>query len=189
MTRLLLTLVLVACAVSTAVAGRFDPMKPLAMPQGMQVLFTPDDNIEARIVELIGAAQSEILVNQYAITSRAIATALVEAYTKRKVYVGIVLEGQPAVTNYQTPQYFLINSVPVVILQGREGRGLNNNKYFVIDRQVVVTGSFDCTRAAATRNDENVIIITDVAVAVAYYNHWARMLAQGKIPQPLTSEK
>ena len=42
----------------------------------------------------------------------------------------------------------------------------------VIDEHIVITGSFNFTRAADSRNAENVIIIDDSVVAKQYLQNW-----------------
>ncbi len=151
------------------------------MPANVVVLFNPEDQIEDKIVSLIGKAREEILVNHYVLTSQRIAAALVKAHNdpKRKVLVTVLLEASPAVADYQTPAYLVRNGLPVLLVRGK---GCNNNRYLVIDRQMVITGSYELTVAAAQRNDENVIIITDASVAAAYYNHWVARAANAFIP-------
>jgi phosphatidylserine/phosphatidylglycerophosphate/cardiolipin synthase-like enzyme len=155
-------------------AGTLDRMAPLQMPQGFAVFFNPGDNIQAKVKAAIGAAKTEILVNEYAITDPDIAMALVDAFKRNHVFVGLILEGKPAVKNYQAPEYFLENDLPVLLVQDE---GYNNNKYILIDRQTVLTGSYDLTKAAASRNRENLLITSEASIAVAYYNNWVSTAA------------
>jgi phosphatidylserine/phosphatidylglycerophosphate/cardiolipin synthase-like enzyme len=44
----------------------------------------------------------------------------------------------------------------------------------VIDGAVVITGSFNFTKAAEERNAENVLVIRDKAMAETYVENWKR---------------
>jgi len=52
-----------------------------------------------------------------------------------------------------------------------------HNKVMVIDQAIVITGSFNFTNAAASRNAENFLVLKSVDLAEQYrlqwLNHWA----------------
>jgi phosphatidylserine/phosphatidylglycerophosphate/cardiolipin synthase-like enzyme len=50
-----------------------------------------------------------------------------------------------------------------------------HHKVFIIDNSTVVTGSFNPTSNGDTRNDENILIIHDPAVAAKYMEEWERV--------------
>jgi phosphatidylserine/phosphatidylglycerophosphate/cardiolipin synthase-like enzyme len=52
-----------------------------------------------------------------------------------------------------------------------------HDKVFIVDKSVVVTGSYNFSASAENNNDENVIIIHDPAIAAAYYSEWERVWA------------
>jgi phospholipase D len=169
-----------AVLVGPARGDRLDPIKPVAPGPGLAAYFNPGDDIQGQIRKAIAAAKTEILVNEYAITDSLIATDLVEAFKRRHVYVALLLDPSPAVRNYQAPEYFVMNDLPVLLVQGT---GYNNNKYMVIDRQTVLTGSYDLTNAAAKKNGENLLVVSDAGIASAYYNHWVATAAKA-LPAP-----
>ena len=47
-----------------------------------------------------------------------------------------------------------------------------HNKIMVIDGAVVITGSFNFTKAAEEKNAENLLIIQDTALAARYIENW-----------------
>lgn len=154
------------------------------LPPGIFVYFnTPPKNgqIEQTIVNLIANAKTEILFNQYAVTSQNIADALVKARHKNITVVGI-LEEKPNISKYNAPGYFIQNDVPVFY---DNSPGVDNNKYCVIDRSIVITGSYDWTKSSNERNAENAIIINEPTVAQAYYNQFIFHLNNTVIPQQL----
>ena len=55
-----------------------------------------------------------------------------------------------------------------------------HHKVFVIDKNVVITGSMNPTSAGNTKNDENIIIIDDDKVALKFSEEFERLIAQEK---------
>jgi phosphatidylserine/phosphatidylglycerophosphate/cardiolipin synthase-like enzyme len=50
----------------------------------------------------------------------------------------------------------------------------------IIDREVVITGSFNFTRAAEESNAENVLIIRSKELAREYFENWERHQAHSE---------
>ena len=50
-----------------------------------------------------------------------------------------------------------------------------HHKVFIIDDDIVVTGSFNFSDNALSSNDENVVIIKDKAIAALYIDEWQRL--------------
>ena len=68
--------------------------------------------------------------------------------------------------------------VPVRCRVGHDG-GIMHHKFAVLDEQAVISGSFNYTDAASTRNDESLMILQDPAQAAQYTSAfeelWARV--------------
>jgi len=50
----------------------------------------------------------------------------------------------------------------------RSGSGIMHNKYAIFDSRVLLTGSYDWSESAETRNFENAIFIRDFSIVNAY---------------------
>ncbi len=50
-----------------------------------------------------------------------------------------------------------------------------HHKVIIIDEDTVITGSFNFSQSAAQRNDENIVIIRDAAIAGLYLDEWKRI--------------
>jgi phosphatidylserine/phosphatidylglycerophosphate/cardiolipin synthase-like enzyme len=55
-----------------------------------------------------------------------------------------------------------------------------HHKVLIIDRRIVVTGSYNFSQNAETRNDENLLVIHNADVAALYLGEFERMLAQAR---------
>jgi phosphatidylserine/phosphatidylglycerophosphate/cardiolipin synthase-like enzyme len=57
-----------------------------------------------------------------------------------------------------------------------EIHGLAHNKVMVIDGRIVITGSFNFTKAAEEFNAENLLVIRDADLAAKYAQNWQEHL-------------
>ena len=127
----------------------------------VQAAFTPGDNIALMIVERIREAQASIRMQAYLFTDRRIANALLGAL-KRGVRVEIVADGAHEESG-GTPYLAALRRAGARVFV-TEVPGAAHNKVIIIDADrpgaAVITGSYNYTRAANSRNAENVVIIS-----------------------------
>ncbi|MGC8483733.1 MAG: phospholipase D-like domain-containing protein, partial [Thermodesulfobium sp.] len=69
------------------------------------------------------------------------------------------------------------NNVPVLI---DTVHGIAHNKIMILDDTNVITGSFNFTDAADSRNAENVLIIQDSELARIYKDNWDKRAKTAK---------
>ena len=128
----------------------------------VQVAFSPWDDTERLLVEAIAKAKNQILVQAYILTSRAIATGLIDA-KQRGVDVKILADNRQHEESIGSLLGLLAqNKIPVWL----ETRYRNaHNKVLIIDalgkQPAVITGSYNFTRSANTVNAENLVIFRD----------------------------
>lgn len=134
----------------------------------MGVYFSPSSNPAHAIVQTIDASQHEVLVQAFGFTHQGIAQALVRAH-RRGVAVRVLLDQKSQTTN-QLVQALLADAQVALRLDGKHA--LAHNKVMVIDQRLVITGSFNFTNAAATRNAENLLILRSEALADRYRQEW-----------------
>jgi cardiolipin hydrolase len=153
------------------------PPAEIRLPSNVRVYFSPGDSLEGAVVAALNQASVEILISQFAITSKRIEDAIVRAFG-RKVVVGIILQETPPILNYQTPAFFDRNGIPYVYAAtGRNHR----QSYGIIDRRVVLTGSYDWT-SSTDRTNEDLVAIDEPGIAAAYVRNWLDTAREAKIP-------
>ncbi len=133
-----------------------------------QVFFSPHDGATSAIIKEIASAKSEILVQAYSFTSAPIAKALLDAH-KRRIRVEAILDKSQKKERYTSATFLSNSGVPVYI---DADHAIAHNKIMVIDREVVITGSFNFTKAAEERNAENLLIIRSRDLAAKYIENW-----------------
>ncbi|MFM8339168.1 MAG: phospholipase D family protein, partial [Fluviibacter sp.] len=132
--------------------------------------FTPGHMVENAITDEIVAAKSEIRVQAYSFTNPVIVQALADAQ-QRGVDVVLVLDKSNRTQKYSAADYASHAGIPTVI---DDRHAIAHNKIMIIDGKVVITGSYNFTRAAEKSNAENIVIIESGAIAEKYLQNWQK---------------
>lgn len=132
------------------------------------VCFTPGENCTDAIVQALGTAKRSIQAQAYSFTSAPIVKALLDAH-KRGVQVRVILDKSQRGAKYSSADFLANQGVPVVI---DANHAIAHNKVIVIDGEVVLTGSFNFTKAAQEKNAENLLVLRDPALAAQYARNW-----------------
>jgi phosphatidylserine/phosphatidylglycerophosphate/cardiolipin synthase-like enzyme len=145
----------------------------------VEAVFTPGDDVAGKIVAAIRHARRQVLVQAFSFTHDDIARALLEAH-RRGVEVKLIADRE------QTEQ-MEHGQVPVLARGGLQvwldGEHQNaHNKVMVIDAgtpgALIITGSFNFTRAAQYKNAENAVFISgNESLVMEYARNWQRHLA------------
>jgi phosphatidylserine/phosphatidylglycerophosphate/cardiolipin synthase-like enzyme len=125
-------------------------------PAETLVHFSPKGGCQDAIVNQLKRARKEILVQAYSFTADPITFGLVEA-KKRGVHVEILLDRSNEEDAHSDLHILTDNQVPLMI---DAKHAIAHNKIMVIDRKIVVTGSFNFTNQAEHENAENLLILT-----------------------------
>jgi phosphatidylserine/phosphatidylglycerophosphate/cardiolipin synthase-like enzyme len=143
---------------------------PAPLGASWSVYFSPRGGCTAAIVAEIGKAKSNIIVQAYSFTSEPIAAALLAAQ-RRGIAVAVIVD--KAQEGSQHSQADEVAAAGARVLVDRK-HAIAHNKVMVIDGATVITGSFNFSAAAETRNAENVLIVHDTAMAAKYSENWQR---------------
>ena len=135
--------------------------------------FTPAEDCESVIVQVINNARTHIQVQAYSFTSLPILHALREA-AQRGVAVDLVLDKSDGLKNgspkLYSPAGLMAAAGAHVWIDNHSG--IAHNKVIIIDGALTVGGSFNYSKNAATRNRENVTFIEGTEVAAAFAANW-----------------
>jgi len=138
-----------------------------------QTCFTPSDNCTGMIVNEIRSAKKSINVQAYSFTSLPIEESLATAKSNN-IDVNVILDKTQKNTS---AQYFIEHGIPVWIDYKPR---IAHNKVMIIDNETVITGSFNFTFAAQSKNAENVLIIHDKELAKTYLANWNKRQLESK---------
>ena len=133
-----------------------------------QVWFSPSGGCTDAVVDTIASAKKTIHVQAYSFTSAAIAKALVDAH-KRGVHVEVILDKSQRSEKYTSADFVAHAGIPTSI---DAKHAIAHNKVIIVDEMVVVTGSFNFSKAAEEKNAENLLILSDAKLAARYLENW-----------------
>ncbi len=142
------------------------------------VRFGPEDDVSNLLAELLGKAHSEIRFMAFSFTDDDMGGTILQQ-AKNGVNVAGIFELRGSETEYSEFSLLYCEGVPV--RQDGNPR-IMHHKVLIIDRQIVVTGSYNFSANANTSNDENVMIIDHPQIAEDYLEEFERIWAESKLP-------
>lgn len=144
----------------------------------IETYFSPDDSPGERIMKLILDAEESIDFLYYSFTSDGLADALLFQATQ-----GIQVRG--VLDAYQEGagiggEYQRLSDAGLDVYLDVHPEKLHH-KVIIIDDKIVITGSYNLTRSAEIRNDENILIIHNESIAEIYQGEfdWIYQEASG----------
>jgi phosphatidylserine/phosphatidylglycerophosphate/cardiolipin synthase-like enzyme len=154
-----------------------DTPHPMFTIDGLQVevYFSPDDNPEARIVELLLNAEQSIEFMVYAFTDDDIANAMLDRASAGIAVRGVIERGQ---AGNEGSEYERLRQSGIDIRLDFNERNMHH-KVIVIDGMIVITGSYNFSRSAQEFNDENVLVLHNADVASRFLIEFGRVFNAG----------
>ena len=121
----------------------------------IEIAFSPNNGVTQSVVNAINTAKQQILVEAYSFTSKDIAGSLLSA-KKRGLDIQIILDKSQVGRKYSAATFFSNLGFNVHI---DTKHAIFHDKVMIIDSNKVITGSFNFTKAAETKNAENLLIL------------------------------
>ncbi len=143
----------------------------------VDIHFSPDDDFrETRLLPLLQQATQSVHLMAFSFTSNAIADELLRLKATG-VEVKVVLDkGQ---SGQSSSQYDDLLAQQVDIR--RDGNIYKlHHKVIIIDQRYVVTGSYNFSENAESRNDENSVVIDDFSIAAQFEAEFNKVYQQGE---------
>ncbi len=143
--------------------------------------FSPDGSAINLVLKATHSAKTSIRLAAYAFTNPDVVRALIDA-KRRGVDVAVVVDAKENLSGNGAG----IRAISALVDAGIPVRTVSafsimHSKYQILDGTAVQTGSFNFTKAAAERNAENVVLITNSpALAHSYQADWNRLWGLGK---------
>jgi len=136
------------------------------------VYFSPEDEIESIIMNLLKDAHSSIHFMAFSFTSDKIGDAMVDMYIKGIKVTG-VFEKIGSGTKYSEFAKMKAAGIPVYLDKNPH---MMHHKVIIIDGRIVIIGSFNFSKNANDNNDENILIIYNETIAREYIDELLRLI-------------
>ena len=138
----------------------------------IDVYFSPDDHVADSLLDLIDNAQESIYFMAFSFTSDPIGDSM-RTSAKANVLVAGVMDADQVKSNPGT-EYDLFKREKLEVFQD-VNPGLMHHKVIIIDKKIVILGSYNFTSNAETRNDENLIVIYNHDIASQFIAEFHRV--------------
>ena len=133
--------------------------------------FSPEDNIERIILKRLKKAQNSIYFMAFTFTSDALSEMMIRKF-KEGVAVHGLFEKRGSGSRYSEYVKMKIEGIPV---HTDRNRFTMHHKVIIIDKKLVITGSYNFTKGASVKNDENILIIQNTAIAGLFLEEFNRL--------------
>jgi phosphatidylserine/phosphatidylglycerophosphate/cardiolipin synthase-like enzyme len=131
----------------------------------LRSFFSPKGGCQDAIVRELRKARHELLVQAYSFTADPLTKELVDAKA-RGVVVTILLDKSNETESHSDLKILLDHKLDPMI---DHDHAIAHNKVMIIDKKVLITGSFNFTNQAEHENAENLLILRGVPDLVAAY--------------------
>lgn len=139
--------------------------------------FTPGEACEKEILNEINHENKIVWVQAYYLTSRPIITAIISAKERGANVRVIVDKSQERNKRISVIQMLENHAIPVWI---DNTVAIAHNKVIILGNNEVLTGSYNFTKSAQTRNAENLLIIKGDQVTAAYQHNFDDRVAHSQ---------
>jgi len=150
----------------------------------LKSLFSPDDQIEDYLINLIDSEKKRIRIAIFSFTSSRVANALLDA-RDRGIDIEIVADGDNSNGTYSKIALLRSHQIPLWLYPSDRSKskgsvGIMHNKFIIFssslfDEPLLWTGSYNFTRSANDRNQENVLITNNPTMIKAYQHTFEQL--------------
>jgi len=160
-----------------------------------QVFFAPDDSIQQLLLYLIKEEKKSIRLAAYSFTDADVAQALIDAM-HRGVSIELIVDPGCILDKFGKVRDLREKGITIFIYDPNHNKKNKNsfitsimhNKFILfernlLDKTLIWTGSFNFTKSAHLRNQENVIVFEDDQMMVKYAQQFDRLKTRAHAPK------
>jgi phosphatidylserine/phosphatidylglycerophosphate/cardiolipin synthase-like enzyme len=140
--------------------------------ENINIYFSPEHNIENIIIQHIAKAKTSIQVLAFAFTNKLLSDSLIQAH-KRGVAVEVVFDKDQ--DKYQNHSKYKELQKAGISVKFDTNPQKMHNKVMIFDDNVVLSGSYNFTRQANDKNDENVVLMTDKNIITKFKHEFEKI--------------
>ena len=143
----------------------------------VDIYFSPDDGVVNHLASLLSGAKESIHFLAFSFTSNELG-----AIVREKAEAGLSVAGvmdQDQISSNQGTEYDPFKQADLdVRIDGNAGQ--MHHKVFIVDKKIVVLGSYNFSQSAEERNDENTIIVYNELIAEQFMLEFERVQLQAE---------
>lgn len=133
--------------------------------------FSPGDDCENAIVSCIRNAKYSVKICVFTISENVITNEIIVA-KKRGVSVTIITDNDKLNDKGSDIRCLADEGIRIRI---DESSNHMHHKFCIVDKEILLTGSYNWTKSAADRNQENILVTEDSKMVKAYLNEYEKL--------------
>lgn len=157
-----------------------DLQKVVVNETPITVLFGAEDEVGIELAELLATAETSIRFMAFSFTDDDMGGTILQRAQSGVDVIGI-FEKTGSETEYSEMTLLYCADVPV---RQDGNKQAFHHKVLIIDKHIVVTGSFNFSASADKKNDENLVIIDSAEIAEEYLKEFERRWAEAQEVDP-----
>ncbi len=130
--------------------------------------FSPGEDCRRQLLDLLVSARNSIDISVFTISDDRLSDAILAAH-KRGVNVRLITDNDKA-RDQGSDVFYLIDLGLPVRMDASENH--MHHKFAVIDKKILVNGSFNWTRSATDYNQENILVTDEPKLVTAYLSEF-----------------
>ncbi len=138
--------------------------------------FSPGEDCRRQLLDLLVSARESIDISVFTISDDRLSDAILAAH-KRGVNVRLITDNDKA-RDQGSDIYYLIDLGLPVRMDSSENH--MHHKFAVIDKKILVNGSFNWTRSATDYNQENILVTDEPKLVSAYLEEFESLWLEFK---------
>lgn len=137
----------------------------------IEILFSPDDGVAQWLIDILERSETSIDFLAFSFTSDAIANVMLERSESGIIVRGVFESSQAA---GQGSEYERLLEAGLEVRLDGNSRNMHH-KLMVVDREVVIFGSYNFSQSAEERNDENILAVYAPDLAEVFLEEFERV--------------
>ncbi len=138
----------------------------------INIYFSPEDNIERIIIERIKKAKHSVYFMGFSFTSKKLADEMIRLNKKGIKVYGII---EKIGSNSKDSQYVKLKLEDVHVKLDKN-RNRMHHKVIIIDESILITGSYNFSKSANEKNDENIVILHNKDISKLYLEEFFKLI-------------
>ena len=134
--------------------------------------FSPDDHVLTTLYDLLSQAEESIYFLAFSFTSNELGE-IVRTQADAGLEIRGVMDREQVASNTGTEYDPFRQAELDIHIDGNDGQ--MHHKVFIVDKKIVVIGSYNFSKAAEERNDENIIIVYNKDIAEFFIEEFERV--------------
>lgn len=152
-------------------ANKLTLVSPKTQEENTRVYFSPGTQCREAIIQQIRQAKSSLHICVFTISDNEITDEIIDA-SKRGINIQIISDNDKAYDKGSDVIRMAELGIPTKV----DGtRGHMHHKFCVIDKETVISGSYNWTRSAADRNYENITIGTHPRITKTFLSEFHKL--------------